>query len=64
MTLILVWAENSLYVLWEDTSFREFTFDLILRASTDMANTFQDKVNLGRYVGEISDYGQYGGYWE
>ena len=23
-----------------------------------MANTFQDKVNLGRYVGEISDYGQ------
>jgi hypothetical protein len=55
---IAVGGNGSLYVLWEDTSFRDFTFDLILRASTDMANTFQDKVNLGRYVGEISDYGQ------
>ena len=51
-------GNNSLYVLWEDSSFRDFTFDLILRASTDMASTFQDKVNIGRYVGEISDYGQ------
>ena len=55
---IAVGGNGSLYILWEDTSFRDFTFDLILRASTDMANTFQDKVNLGRYVGEISDYGQ------
>jgi hypothetical protein len=55
---IAVGGNDSLYVLWEDTSFRDFTFDLVLRASTDMANTFQDKVNLGRYVGEISDYGQ------
>jgi hypothetical protein len=55
---ITVGGNNSFYVLWEDTSFRDFTFDLILRASTDMASTFQDKVNLGRYVGEISDYGQ------
>jgi hypothetical protein len=55
---IALGGNNSLYVLWEDTSFRDFTFDLILRASTDMASTFQDKVNLGRYVGEISDYGQ------
>jgi hypothetical protein len=55
---IAVGGNGSLFVLWEDTSFRDFTFDLILRASTDMANTFQDKVNLGRYVGEISDYGQ------
>ena len=38
--------------------FREFTFDLVLRASSDLSSTFQDKVNLGRYVGEISDYGQ------
>jgi hypothetical protein len=55
---IAVGGNNTLYILWEDTSFREFTFDLILRASYDLANTFQDKVNLGRYVGEISDYGQ------
>jgi hypothetical protein len=55
---IAVGGNSSLYILWEDTSFRGFTFDLILRASSDLANTFQDKVNLGRYVGEISDYGQ------
>jgi hypothetical protein len=55
---ITVGGNSSLYIMWEDTSFRKFTFDLILRASSDMANTFQDKVNLGRYVGEISDYGQ------
>jgi hypothetical protein len=55
---IVVGGNNSLYILWEDTSFRDFTFDLVLRASYDLANTFQDKVNLGRYVGEISDYGQ------
>ena len=55
---IAVGGNNSLYILWEDTSFREFTFDLVLRASSDLASTFQDKVNLGRYVGEISDYGQ------
>ena len=28
---IAVGGNNSLYILWEDTSFREFTFDLILR---------------------------------
>jgi hypothetical protein len=55
---ITVGGNSSLYILWEDSSFRDFTFDLILRASFDLANTFQDKVNLGRYVGEISDYGQ------
>ena len=55
---IAVDGNSSLYVLWEDTSFREFTFDLLLRASSDIGSTFQDKVNLGRYVGEISDYGQ------
>jgi hypothetical protein len=55
---IAVGGNNSLYILWEDTSFRKFTFDLVLRASSDMARSFQDKVNLGRYVGEISDYGQ------
>ena len=55
---IAVGGNNSLYILWEDTSFREFTFDLVLRASSDMASTFRDKVNIGRYVGEISDYGQ------
>ena len=49
---------NSLFILWEDSSFRDFTFDLTLRASTDLGKTFQEKVNLGRYVGEISDYGQ------
>ena len=55
---IALGGNNSLYILWEDSSFRDFTFDLVLRASTDMIRTFQDKVNLGRYVGEISDYGQ------
>jgi hypothetical protein len=55
---IAVGGNNTLYILWEDTSFRDFTFDLVLRASYDLANTFQDKVNLGRYVGDISDYGQ------
>jgi hypothetical protein len=55
---IAVGGNNRLYILWEDTSFRKFTFDLVLRASSDMARTFEDKVNLGRYVGEISDYGQ------
>jgi hypothetical protein len=59
---IAVGANNSLYILWEDTGFRDFTFDLVLRASYDLANTFQDKVNLGRYVGEISDYGQLAAY--
>jgi hypothetical protein len=59
---IAVGANNSLYILWEDTSFRDFTFDLILRASHDLANNFEDKVNLGRYVGEISDYGQLASY--
>jgi hypothetical protein len=53
-----VGGNNTLYILWEDTSFRDFTFDLVLRASYDLANSFEDKVNLGRYVGEISDYGQ------
>jgi hypothetical protein len=55
---VAVGGNDSIYVLWEDTSFRKSTFDLILRASFDKIRTFQDKVNLGRYVGEISDYGQ------
>jgi hypothetical protein len=59
---IALGGNNSLYILWEDSSFRDFTFDLVLRASTDLARTFQDKVNLGRYVGEISDYGQIAAY--
>jgi hypothetical protein len=59
---VAVAGNNSLYVLWEDTSFREFTFDLILRASHDVAGSFEDKVNLGRYVGEIADYGQVAAY--
>ena len=55
---IALGGNNSLYILWEDSSFRDFTFDLTLRASADSARTFAEKVNLGRYVGEISDYGQ------
>jgi hypothetical protein len=55
---IAVAGNSSVYLLWEDTSFREFTFDLILRASHNTANTFQNKVNIGRFVGEISDYGK------
>jgi hypothetical protein len=55
---IEVAGNGTVYVLWEDTSFREFTFDLILRASHNTVNTFQDKVNIGRYVGEIADYSQ------
>jgi hypothetical protein len=57
-----VGGNSSLYVLWEDTSFTEFTFDLILRASRDMANTFEEKVNLGRYIGEMADYGNIAAY--
>ena len=59
---IALGGNNSLYILWEDSSFRDFTFDLTLRASTDLARTFAEKVNLGRYVGEISDYGQIAAY--
>src|SRR5215207_2997179 len=59
---IAVAGNSSVYVLWEDSSFREFTFDLILRASHNTANTFQDKVNIGRFVGEISDYGNVAAY--
>ena len=55
---IAVSGNSSLYVLWEDSSFREFTFDLIFRASENAANTFQDKVNIGRFVGEIADHGE------
>ena len=55
---IAVAGNSSVYILWEDTSFREFTFDFILRASQNAANTFQNKVNIGRFVGEISDYGK------
>jgi hypothetical protein len=51
-------GNSSVYVLWEDSSFRGFTFDLIFRASDNAANTFQDKVNIGRFVGEIADHGQ------
>ena len=55
---IAVAGNSSVYILWEDTSFRDFTFDFILRASQNAAKTFQDKVNIGRFVGEISDYGK------
>jgi hypothetical protein len=51
-------GNSSVYVLWEDSSFRGFTFDLIFRASDNAANTFQDKVNIGRFVGEIADHGE------
>jgi hypothetical protein len=55
---ITVSGNSTVYVLWEDSSFREFTFDLVLRASLNAANTFQNKANIGRFVGEISDYGK------
>jgi hypothetical protein len=55
---VAVSGNSSVFVLWEDTRSTELTFDLILRASHDVADTFEDKVNLGRYVGEIADYGQ------
>src|SRR5215204_4843028 len=58
---IAVVGNSSVYVLWEDSSFRGFTFDLVLRASDNAANTFQNKVNIGRYVGEIADHGQIAG---
>jgi hypothetical protein len=54
-------GNSSVYVLWEDSSFRDFTFDLIFRASDNAADTFQNKVNIGRYVGEIADHGQIAG---
>jgi hypothetical protein len=54
-------GNSSVYVLWEDSSFRDFTFDLIFRASNNAADTFQNKVNIGRYVGEIADHGQIAG---
>jgi hypothetical protein len=54
---IAVAGNSSVYVLWEDSSFRGFTFDLMLRASQNKANTFQNKLNIGRFVGEVSDYG-------
>src|SRR5215204_4982712 len=55
---IAVAGNGSVYVLWEDSSFRDFTFDLVFRASDNAADTFQNKVNIGRYVGEIADHGQ------
>jgi hypothetical protein len=58
---IAVAGNSSLYVLWEDSSYRDFTFDLIFRASDNAADTFRNKVNIGRYVGEIADYGQIAG---
>src|SRR5215211_5367245 len=58
---IAVAGNSSVYVLWEDSSFRGFTFDLIFRASDNAADTFQNKVNIGRYVGEIADHGQIAG---
>src|SRR5215216_982811 len=58
---IAVAGNSSVYVLWEDSSFRGFTFDLVFRASDNAADTFQNKVNIGRYVGEIADYGQIAG---
>jgi hypothetical protein len=55
---IAVGGNSSIYVSWEDSSFREFTFDLVFRASDNSADTFQNKVNIGRYVGEIADHSQ------
>src|ERR671910_204544 len=58
---IALGGDSSVYVSWEDSSFREFTFDLIFRASDNSADTFQNKVNVGRYVGEIADHSQIAG---
>src|SRR5215204_107871 len=58
---IAVAGNSSVYVLWEDSSFRGYTFDLVFRASDNAANTFRNKVNIGRYVGEIADHGQIAG---
>jgi hypothetical protein len=55
---IALGGNGSVYVLWEDSSARGFAFDLIFRASQNAANTFQDKVNTGRFVGEMADHGQ------
>src|SRR5918994_1739236 len=55
---IAVAGNSSVYVLWEDSSFRGFTFDLVFRARYNAADTFQNKVIIGRYVGEIADHGQ------
>jgi hypothetical protein len=55
---VAVAGNGSVYLLWEDSSFREFTFDMVFRASHNSAETFEDKVNIGRFVGEIADYGQ------
>src|SRR5919107_133222 len=54
-------GNSSVYVLWEDSSFRGFTFDLVFRASDNSADTFQNKVKIGKYVGEIADRGQIAG---
>jgi hypothetical protein len=58
---IALGGNSFVYVSWEDSSFREFTFDLIFRASDNSADTFQNKVNIGRYVGEIADHSQIAG---
>jgi hypothetical protein len=58
---IALGGNSFVYVSWEDSSFREFTFDLIFRASDNSADTFQNKVNVGRYVGEIADHSQIAG---
>ena len=58
---IALGGDSSVYVSWEDSSFREFTFDLIFRASDNSVDTFQNKVNVGRYVGEIADHSQIAG---
>jgi hypothetical protein len=55
---INVAGNSTVYVLWEDASFKGSTFGLILKASHNSANTFENKVNIGRYVGEIADYSQ------
>ena len=55
---IAVAGNSSVYVLWEDSTLRGFTFDLVFRASDNAANIFQNKVNIGRFVGEIADHGQ------
>jgi hypothetical protein len=51
-------SPSNLYALWEDDSQGGLTFDLTFRGSSDGGQSFSDKQNLARYIGESSDYGQ------
>jgi hypothetical protein len=51
-------SRSNLYALWEDDSQEGLTFDLTFRGSSDGGQSFSDKQNLARYIGESSDYGQ------